>query len=135
MPMLDEMIKSVQSGHFALPDGGKQVMSTSRVDNVIECLIRAAEKGKGGEPYFVADADISTLKDVAADLLATRGLPAVKQSAPFAIAWRIAALMEGTWRLFRLRSKPPVTRQTLRRSARISRSIPPRPAAISVISR
>ena len=62
----------------------------------------------------MADADTSTLKDVAADLLATRGLPPVKRSAPFAIAWRMAALMESVWRLFRLRSKPPVTRQTLR---------------------
>lgn len=114
MPMLDEMIESVRSGHFALPDGGKQVMSTSHVDNVIECLIRAAEKGEGGEAYFVADADTSVLKDFAADLLATCGLPPVNRSAPFAIAWRMAALMEGTWRLFRLRSKPPITRQTLR---------------------
>jgi len=112
--MLDEMIKSVRSGHFALPDGGKFVMSTSHVDNVVECLIRAAEKGKGGEAYFVADADTSTLKDVVADLFATRGLPSVQRSAPFAIAWRMAALMESLWRLFGVRSKPPVTRQTLR---------------------
>jgi len=114
MPMLDEMIKSVQSGQFALPDGGKSVMSTSHVDNVIEGLIRAAEKGEGGEAYFVADAEPSTLKDFAAALLETRGLPPVKRSAPFAVAWRVAALMESTWRLFGIRSKPPITRQTLR---------------------
>ena len=114
MPMLDEMIAAVGSGQFALPDGGRQKMSTSHVDNVVDCLIRAAERGRGGEAYFVADDDISTLKDVATALLATRGIPPVKRSAPFPLAWRMAGLMESVWRLFRFRSKPPVTRQTLR---------------------
>src|SRR3712207_8547426 len=36
------------------------------------------------------------------------------RSAPFGVAWRMAAAMDGAWRLLRLRSKPPVTRQTLR---------------------
>jgi nucleoside-diphosphate-sugar epimerase len=114
MPMLDEMIHAVEAGQFALPDGGVQKMSTSHVDNVVECLIRAAERGRGGEAYFVADEDTTTLKDVATDLLATRGLPPVKRRAPFFVAWRMAGMMEGVWRLFRLRSKPPITRQTLR---------------------
>lgn len=114
MPMLDEMVKAVRSGQFALPDGGRQAMSTSHVDNVVEGLILAAEKARGGEAYFVADAETATLKDVVAGLLATRGLPPVTRSVPFALAWRMAALLETVWRLFRLRAKPPITRQTLR---------------------
>jgi nucleoside-diphosphate-sugar epimerase len=89
-------------------------MSTSHVDNVVECLILAAEKGRGGEAYHVTDGDPGTLKDVLRDLLATRGVAPIERSAPFGVAWRMAAVMEGIWRLFRLRSKPPVTRQTLR---------------------
>jgi nucleoside-diphosphate-sugar epimerase len=30
------------------------------------------------------------------------------------VAWRLAAIMEGVWRTFRIRSQPPITRQTLR---------------------
>jgi nucleoside-diphosphate-sugar epimerase len=89
-------------------------MSTSHVDNVVECLILGAEKGRGGEAYYVTDGADSTLKNVLADLLGTRGIPPVTRSAPFGVAWRMAAIMEGIWRLFRIRSKPPVTRQTLR---------------------
>jgi nucleoside-diphosphate-sugar epimerase len=114
MPMLDDMVEAVQSGRFALLDGGRQIMSTSHVDNVVECLVRAAEHGKGGEVYHVADADTSTLQQVAGDLLATRGLPPVKRTVPFVIAWHMAAMMERAWRLFRLSAKPPITRQTLR---------------------
>jgi nucleoside-diphosphate-sugar epimerase len=114
MPMLDEMVAAAEGGQFALPDGGRQVMSTSHVDNVVECLILAAEKGRGGEAYYVTDGVDSTLKKVLTDLLGTRGIPPIKRSAPFGIAWRMAAIMEGIWRLFGIRSKPPVTRQTLR---------------------
>jgi hypothetical protein len=74
MPMLDEMIAAVKSGQFALPDGGRQTMSTSHVDNVVGCLIIAAERGRGGQAYFFADGDTSTLKDFTTALLATRPL-------------------------------------------------------------
>ena len=114
MPMLEEMVAAAKGGHFALPDAGRQVMSTSHVDNVVECLILAAERGRGGEAYYVADGDVTTLKDVLTDLLGTRGVPPIRRSAPFRFAWRMAAVMEGVWRTFRLRNKPPVTRQTLR---------------------
>lgn len=114
MPMLDAMVAAARSGQFALPDAGRQVMSTGHVDNVVECLILAAEKGRGGEAYYVTDGNDLTLKEVLTDLLGTRGVPPITRSAPFGLAWRMAAGMEAAWRLLRLRSKPPVTRQTLR---------------------
>ena len=114
MPLLDDLVAAAKAGQFALPNAGRQVMSTSHVDNVVECLILAAEKGVGGEAYHVTDGDVSTLKDLMADLLETRGVPPVKRTVPFGIAWRLAAVMEGVWRTFRVRSKPPITRQTLR---------------------
>ena len=114
MPMLDEMVATAEAGHFALPDAGRQAMSTSHVDNVVECLILAAEKGRGGEAYHVTDGEITTLKHVLTDLLGTRGIPPIKRSAPFGLAWRMAAALEGIWRTFRSRTKPPITRQTLR---------------------
>jgi nucleoside-diphosphate-sugar epimerase len=112
--MLAEMVDAAKGGQFALPDAGRQVMSTSHVDNVVECMILAAEKGPGGEAYYVTDGNTSTLKDVLTDLLGTRGVPPIKRSAPFGVAWFMATVMEGVWRTFRLSSKPPVTRQTLR---------------------
>jgi nucleoside-diphosphate-sugar epimerase len=114
MPTMDEMVDAAKSGQFALPDAGRQLVSASHVDNVVECLLLAAEKGRGGEAYYVTDGEDSTLKVVLTDLLGTRGVPPIKRSAPFGVAWFMAAVMEGVWRTFRLRSKPPLTRQTLR---------------------
>ncbi|MGJ5094705.1 NAD-dependent epimerase/dehydratase family protein [Bradyrhizobium oligotrophicum] len=114
MPMLDAMVETARAGHFALPDGGGQLMSTSHVDNVVACLLLAAEKGRGGQAYHVTDGQAGTLKQVITDLLGTRDVPPIQRSAPFGIAWRMAAVMETVWRMFHLRSKPPITRQTLR---------------------
>ena len=114
MPMLDAMVVAAKSGQFALLDGGQQILSTSHVENVVECLILAAERGRGGEAYYVTDGVDLTLKEVMTELLGTRGVPPINRSAPFGIVWRMAAVMEGIWRLFRIRSKPPITRQTLR---------------------
>ncbi len=114
MPMLEEMVAAAESGHFALPDAGHQAMSTSHVDNVVECLILAAEKGRGGEAYYVTDGEVTTLKNVLTHLLGTRGVPPIKRSVGFGFAWRMAGVMEAVWRILRLRAKPPITRQTLR---------------------
>ena len=114
MPMLDGMAESVRNGQFAFPDGGRQAMSTAHVDNVVECLILAAERGRGGEAYHVTDGTDSTLRAVVTGLLATQGVVPADRSVPFGMAWRMAGLMETAWRLVGRKSKPPITRQTLR---------------------
>ncbi|UPG89438.1 NAD-dependent epimerase/dehydratase family protein [Luteibacter aegosomaticola] len=114
MPMLDEMLPLIQSGKFALPDGGTHMVSTSYVDNVVEAMLLAAEKGRGGQSYFVTDGDDISFAQVVNDLLATRGLPPTDKSAPFAVAWPMAAVLETVWRVFRLKGQPPITRQMLR---------------------
>jgi nucleoside-diphosphate-sugar epimerase len=114
MPMLDEMLPLVESGQFALPDGGKHRVSTSYVDNVVEGMLLAAEKGRGGQSYFITDGDDIPFAQVVNDLLATRGMPPITKSAPFPVAWFAATVLETLWRTFRLKGKPPVTRQMLR---------------------
>lgn len=114
MPMLDEMLPLIESGQFALPGGGKHRVSTAYVDNVVEGMLLAVRKGHGGESYFIADDDELPFAQVVNDLLATRDLAPVAKSAPFAVAWGAATLLETVWRILRLKGKPPVTRQMLR---------------------
>ena len=114
MPTLDEMVDVAKGGQFALPDGGRQAVTPSHADNVLESLLLAAEKGRGGEAYFVTDGQETTLAAVLNGLIGTRGVPPIERSMPFGVAWAMAAVMENIWRVSRLRSKPPITRQTLR---------------------
>lgn len=114
MPALHEMVETVHAGRWEWIDGGKQAMSSCHVDNLCEALILAADLGHGGEAYFVADDERSTLKSFISALLATRGESVSDKAVSFRLAWTMAGLMGATWRLLRLKGQPPITRQMLR---------------------
>jgi nucleoside-diphosphate-sugar epimerase len=114
MPMLDHMAETVKAGNWQWVAGGNQAMSTCNLDNLVDALILAADGGRGGEAYFVADAEEGTLKSVLGGLLATRGVKASDKSISFGMAWTMAGIMGFVWRLFRLKGEPPITRQMLR---------------------
>jgi nucleoside-diphosphate-sugar epimerase len=114
MPMLEQMIHSVQTNQFRWPGDGQQAMSTCHVDNVCRAAILAAERGTGGSSYFVSDGADGTLRSVMTALLATRNVLPPKASVPFGVAWWMARCMEAVWRIFRFSGEPPITRQMLR---------------------
>jgi nucleoside-diphosphate-sugar epimerase len=113
MPMLEHMAETVRKGQWQWVDKGAQAMSTCHVDNLVEALLLAADRGHGGEAYFVADAEVGTLKSVMGDLLATQGVTAKDKSVSFRMAWRVAGVMAVVWRIFGLTGEPPITRQML----------------------
>ena len=98
------MVAAAKSSQFALPDGGRQAVSASHVDNVVECMILAAEKGRGGEAYYVTDGEDSTLKDVLDGLLGTRGIPPIQRT------WRPSWKVFGARFVFALSHQSPVRR-------------------------
>jgi nucleoside-diphosphate-sugar epimerase len=114
MPTLDHMVATVNADQWQWVAGGTQAMSSCHVDNLCEALILAADRGRGGEAYFVADAEQSILKSFISSLLATRGVTAPDKSIPFGMAWTVAGLMGTAWRALRLKGEPPITRQMLR---------------------
>ena len=63
VPMLDQMAETVRAGNWQWVDGGNLAMSTCHLDNLVDALILAADHGRGGEAYFVADAEEGTLKN------------------------------------------------------------------------
>jgi nucleoside-diphosphate-sugar epimerase len=114
MPMLDQMIHSIETKQFRWPGDGEQAMSTCHVDNVCRAAILAAERGTGGSSYFVSDGADGTLRTVMTALLATRNIVPPKASVPFGVGWWMARCMEAVWRIFRIGGEPPITRQMLR---------------------
>lgn len=114
MPMLDGIARDVAAGRFAWPGGAKQLMSTAHADNVAHAAVLAAERGRGGEAYFVADGEDRSLREVITALLATREVVPGERAAPLGLAWPMAAAMEVAWRVLPLPGEPPITRQMLR---------------------
>jgi nucleoside-diphosphate-sugar epimerase len=107
LPVLAEM---VERGKFAWVGGGRHLTSTTHVDNVVEGLMLAAERGRPGEAYFVTDGEPVPFRDIVTRMLATRGIEEPQRSVPLGVAKPLAAAIESAWRVLPLPGDAPLSR-------------------------
>jgi nucleoside-diphosphate-sugar epimerase len=107
--LLPEMVLTVESGRFAWIGGGSNVTDTTHVDNVVEGLILAAEKGRSGEAYFVTDGEPVVFREFVTELLRTQGVEPPDRSLPIWTAAPMARVCEAAWKLLPLPGEPPMT--------------------------
>jgi nucleoside-diphosphate-sugar epimerase len=108
--VLSLLAEAVKAGRFMWIDGGHYLTSTTHVDNVCEGLILAAEKGRGGEAYFVTDGPPVELRGFVTQLLATRGVSVGDKSVPRGVALLFGTVVEWIWDTLNLKSPPPAQR-------------------------
>jgi nucleoside-diphosphate-sugar epimerase len=109
--VLPAIVEMVEKGKFAFIGGGRHKTDTTHVDNVVEGLILAADKGTPGAAYFVTDGPPIEFREWITKLLATRGVDAPDKSVPKPVAAAAAAGAETVWKLLRRTgSPPPLTR-------------------------
>ena len=101
--LLPEFIHAVQNGTFGWIGGGHYLTSTVHVDNVVEGLLLAADKGKPGEIYFVTDGEPVEFRSFITKLLATQGVDAGSRNLPRWLARTAVTLT--AWM-----KKPPLTK-------------------------
>jgi nucleoside-diphosphate-sugar epimerase len=111
--VLAALAAAVKAGRFMWMDGGRYPTSTTHVDNVCEGLLLAAEKGRGGEAYFVTDGAPVELRAFVTQMLATRGIDAGDKSVPKWLVLPMARASEWVWDTFGLEGEPPVTRMAV----------------------
>jgi nucleoside-diphosphate-sugar epimerase len=107
--LLPEMVATVESGRFAWIGGGRNVTDTTHVDNVVEGLVLAAEKGRSGEAYFVTDGEPVVFREFVTALLRTQDVEPPDRSLPAWTAAPMARACEAAWKLLPLRGDPPMT--------------------------
>jgi len=73
--LLPPILDAVKAGRFRWIGGGGHLTSTTHVDNVVEGLVLAAERGGHGEIYFVTDGDPVVFREFVSGLIATRVCP------------------------------------------------------------
>jgi nucleoside-diphosphate-sugar epimerase len=106
---------AINSGQFAFVDRGDYAFATCHVDNVIEAIQRALERGEGGRAYFIADPEIQTFREFVASLANVQGLSIEKlRSIPYWLALTLGRLMDAVWSLTRKAGDPPVSRSMMR---------------------
>jgi nucleoside-diphosphate-sugar epimerase len=108
--LLPEMVKTVEAGKFAWVGGGRNVTDTAHVDNVVEGLILAAERGRAGEAYFLTDDEPVVFREFVTAMLETQGVEPPDRSLPAWTAAPLARVAETAWKLLPLSGEPPMTK-------------------------
>lgn len=108
--ILPDIRREVERGRFAWIGDGRHRTSTTHVDNAVEGLVRGAERGRGGEAYFVTDAEPVVFRDFLTELLATQGVEIPDKHVPAGIVRPLSVAVETVWKVLHLRRSPPITR-------------------------
>jgi 2-alkyl-3-oxoalkanoate reductase len=107
---LNKVVDKVKSGKFMWIDHGDVAMEMVHVDNVVECVLLALTQGGSGQVYWVTDGRPMPAREFLGALLRARGVEAPDKSIPGSLARPVAAGVEAVWRLFGLKSVPPLSR-------------------------
>jgi nucleoside-diphosphate-sugar epimerase len=108
--VLPVLAKMVREGRFLWIDGGRSLTSTTCIPNLVHAVELALTKGTPGRIYFIADRETHTFREFLTRMLATQGIAIPGKSVPGFLARGAARIVEGLWRLFRIRKEPPLMR-------------------------
>lgn len=111
--VLPAIADAVISGQWVWFNGGHYPHTSTHIRNVIEGLIVAAEKGKGGQVYYVTDGPEHDFREFMTALLETRGVKDNSKSMPYWLGNIIARACEILWNLLPLKGAPPLPRELL----------------------
>jgi len=107
--------QAINAGNFAFIDRGDYAFATCHVDNVVEAVQCALERGEGGRAYFITDQEKRTFREFVASLASVQGLSIEKiRSMPYWVALTLGRLMDAAWAILRKDGDPPVSRSMMR---------------------
>ena len=110
-----ELPHAIGSGLFAFFDRGDYAFSTCHVDNVVEAVQCALERGAGGRAYFVNDRERQTFREFIAMLAGVQGLSIDRvRSMPYRLAFALGGLLEAAWIVTLRKDDPPLSRSMVR---------------------
>ncbi|MCY9659904.1 NAD-dependent epimerase/dehydratase family protein [Paenibacillus chondroitinus] len=114
-PFSRALPEAVRSGQFAFIDRGDYAFATCHVDNVVEAIQCALERGEGGHAFFIKDQEGQTFREFVSSLANLQGLSIDKlRSMPYWIASAIGRLLDTIWALTRKDGDPPISRSMIR---------------------
>jgi nucleoside-diphosphate-sugar epimerase len=112
--LLPALGDAARAGKLRWVDGGDHLTSTTHVRNAVEGVLAAAERGRGGEAYFLTDGEPVPFREFASALLATQGVPAPTDTVSGRVARTVARGTGALWRVLPLPGRPPVDLATVR---------------------
>ncbi len=114
-PFSRALPKAIASGQFFFIDRGDYAFATCHVDNVVEAVQCALERGEGGRAFFITDQEKLTFREFVASLAGVQGLSIEKlRSMPYWLLVTLGRLMDAVWAVTRKEGDPPISRSMIR---------------------
>ncbi|WP_299243260.1 NAD-dependent epimerase/dehydratase family protein [uncultured Aquimarina sp.] len=104
----DEIFAKAKEGKWKWLGKGDQILSTIHIKNLGSAILAAIKTDKGGEAYFVTDGERRPMKDFFTSLLQSQGIYPGDDHISLGFASFIANACDIVWKIFGLKSKPPV---------------------------
>jgi len=110
-----ELPRAIAARQFGFIDRGDYLYSTCHVDNLIEAIECALERGAAGRAYFVNDAETRTFREFVRTVASLESLSIEKlPSLPYGVAFFVGRVLESVWPLTRQAGDPPLSRSMVR---------------------
>jgi nucleoside-diphosphate-sugar epimerase len=114
-PFSRALPQAINSGQFAFIERGDYAFATCHVDNVVEAIQCALERGEGGRAFFITDQEKLTFREFVAALASLQGLSIEKlRSMPYWLAVTLGRLMDAVWAVTKKKGDPTISRSMTR---------------------
>jgi nucleoside-diphosphate-sugar epimerase len=114
-PFSRALPEAINSGRFAFIDRGDYAFDTCHVDNVLEAVQCALERGEGGRAFFITDQEKLKFREFVAALASLQGLSIEElRSTPYWLAMTLGRLMDAVWATTCKEGDPPISRSMMR---------------------
>jgi nucleoside-diphosphate-sugar epimerase len=107
LPIIVEM---AAKGRFTWVNRGRNMTSSTHIDNLVHALELALTRGTSGESYFVLDGPPTEFRDFVTRYAATAGVTLPDKSIPSWVAKTAAFILEPLWHMMKSKTPPPITR-------------------------
>jgi 2-alkyl-3-oxoalkanoate reductase len=113
--LIPRLVERARKGKLKRIGREPKLVDTVYVDNAAAAHLQAADRLAEGSPvagkaYFLSQGEPEPLWDFVNRVLAAAGLPPVTGTVSPRLAYAAGVMLEGVYRLFRLRGEPPMTR-------------------------
>ena len=107
LPALEQM---AESGGWMWVNDGQARTSSTHIDNLVHAIELTLTKGEGGGVWFVLDDGVHTLRHLVEGMARSRGVDLGNKNVPAWLVRSLAYVCESIWRLFSIKTAPPITR-------------------------
>ncbi|PWK14946.1 NAD-dependent epimerase/dehydratase family protein [Tumebacillus permanentifrigoris] len=107
---IQDLAQRVRDGKFVWVDGGRTIIESVHVKNVVQAITLACSHGEHQGIYWVTDGRPMPAKDLLTPLLELEGVRPLAKSVPSTLVNPLASMIEALWRFGKFRSHPPLTR-------------------------